>query len=314
MKKPLLSTQTGNLVCDGESAEKYFPILKAAGFEAVDFGINGVIGNDNLWKRKRFPVFDLPHDEMLEFFGRIKAAADKNGIVFGQMHSHHPTLIPKDEPDYNAYLYECLEKEIEIAGLLSCPYIVIHPVFSGVPGAWSTEYEHDRTFEVMTGVIPLLKKYGVKACLENMWYSDNGKIYASCCTDWDVVNAWIDELNAIAGEELFGFCFDSGHAVLVSSDPAKGIAAVGKRIMTLHLHDVDGVHDSHTMPYVGVANWQRIMEALSSIGYSGSINFEAANAWKMFPEPLYPDAIKLLGSVGRYFIDTYFKDTETDGN
>lgn len=308
MNKMLLSTKTGELITDGKSAQKNFPILSKVGFEAVDFTFNAVVGIGKVRKKERFDVLDMPREEMLDYFNKIKLAADENNIVFGQTHAHYPTLIPSYEPEYNKYLFECLIKEIEITALFSCKYIVIHPVFSGVPGVYTTKDEHDCTFEVLTALIPVLKQYGVKACLENMWYSDKGKIYGAACTDWNIVNDWIDELNLIAGEKLFGFCFDTGHAVLTGSDPVKGITALSDKIMTVHLHDVDGAHDSHTLPFAGVANWDRIMRALADIGYSGTLNFEAENAWKMFPEELYGDAIKLLGSIGKYFIKTYFID------
>ncbi|MBQ0084392.1 MAG: sugar phosphate isomerase/epimerase [Clostridiales bacterium] len=308
MSKILLSTQTGDLITDGESARKYFPILAASGFEAVDFGFNAVVIQENIRKKLPLRVLDLPKEEMLDYFREIKAAADESGIVFGQTHAHYQTLLPSDDKEYNKYLYECLLKEIEITALFSCPKIVIHPVFSGIPGAWSEEYVKELTFEVFESLIPTLKKYNITACLENMWYADKGKIYGAACSNWSTVSLWIDELNQLAGCELFGFCFDTGHAVLTGSDPVNGITALKGKIAAVHLHDNDGLHDSHTLPFSGISNWDRIMKALVNIGYSGALNFEAQNAWKMFPEPLYGDAIKLLGTVGRYFIDTYFNE------
>jgi sugar phosphate isomerase/epimerase len=61
------------------------------------------------------------------------------------------------------------------------------------------------------------------------------------------------------------------------------------------------------MPFtLGAVDWDLIMDELSANNYSGTLNFEAANSWLMFPEALWGDAVKMLGAICKYFVDKYF--------
>ena len=33
-----------------------------------------------------------------------------------------------------------------------------------------------------------------------------------------------------------------------------------KRLLCLHVHDVDGIDDLHTLPYFGITDWDKVME------------------------------------------------------
>ena len=61
----------------------------------------------------------------------------------------------------------------------------------------------------------------------------------------------MDTLNEIAGEKLFGFCLDTGHLLIVCRDVYAAIIELGDRLIALHVHDNDGVHDDHNAPFVG---------------------------------------------------------------
>ena len=112
---------------------------------------------------------------------------------------------------------------------------------------------------------------------------------------------YIDELNAIAGEKLFGFCLDTGHLLLLSLDVYDCIVALGDRIVALHIHDNNGVDDEHVLPYTGVLNWSRFIKGLREISYKGTINFETCGAHRKFPKELLPSMLSLLADTGKYF-------------
>ncbi len=293
----LLSSQTGKLATTPEKAKENFPFFKKAGFQAVDFGL------DMIYREKPM-VFDMPENAFYEFFGKIKEEADKNGLVFGQTHAIYPTQVVGSTED-NKKRLAVIKKCIEITALLGAKYIVIHPVFCGYADAISPEEEHRINIEFYTNLMPYLKKYNVVACLENMWVVNKGKIYNAVCADFTEARDYIDELNKIAGEELFAFCFDFGHAVLCSADIRKSVRILGDRIKAVHLHEVDGIHDSHTMPFLGVCDWEKIFTALNEIGYNGNINFEAENAWETFPYEVREQALNLLAALGKHFIAKY---------
>lgn len=305
----IYSTSTANLITNTETAQMNFPLLKEAGFDAVDLNIDVVFnrtGGAAYSVPKHSTLFDLPEEEVIEYFKGIKEAAEANGIKIAQTHAPFPSYRVGKEEDFNDYLTEVIRKSIAVNGYLGCPYIVIHPVVPDYGNTFTKEEIYRMNVDFYARFIPELKKHGVTACLESMWVKNKTKIYAAPCNDFEEVNRYIDELNGMAGEELFGFCLDTGHVVITSGNLREAIRTVGKNIKVLHLHDVDGVNDNHTMPYVGITDWDMIMTELKNIGYEGTLNFEAGNAWLMFPEPLRPDAIKMLGRIGNYFAEKYF--------
>jgi sugar phosphate isomerase/epimerase len=63
-----------------------------------------------------------------------------------------------------------------------------------------------------------------------------------------------------------GFCFDIGHANIGEGVEA-AYTSMRDRIRSTHLHDNDGVNDSHLFPFVadgGTVNWKRGMQLLAS--------------------------------------------------
>ena len=134
-----------------------------------------------------------------------------------------------------------------------------------------------------------------------MFSSCNGRLIETACADMHDACRYIDDLNGLAGEELFGFCYDSGHAAVLGKDQGIAIHALGKRLMALHLHDNDGLHDSHRFPYYGVIDWEMTLRSLREIGYAGAINFETSGELAAHDPALIPKLLELLGETGRLF-------------
>ena len=80
------------------------------------------------------------------------------------------------------------------------------------------------------------------------------------------------------------------------------IKTLGKdRLFGLHIHDVDAINDSHTLPYTLKVDFAEMIDALAEIGYEGDITFEAENFFRPFPDALVPSAAKLMADIGHYF-------------
>ncbi len=307
----IYSVSTANLIIDKISAEENFPLLKEAGFGAIDLNFDTIFGKTggNLWKNPiaKSEFYELDDKAFYEYLDGIKSAMEKNGIKIGQCHAPFPSYIFGAEQQVNDYIVRIIKRTIEAAGYLNCPYIVIHP--ANFPyGAENTKEEvFDFNVDFYAQFINELKKYNVVCCLENMWVQYKNKIMESTCNDYEEVNKYIEVLNGKAGGEYFAFCLDTGHAVLTSANIRFAIRTLGKNLKVVHLHEVDGIKDNHTMPFtLGAVDWDLIMSELKANGYSGTLNFEAFNSWLMFPEELWPSAIKMLGAIEKYFTDKYF--------
>lgn len=302
----IISSQSDQIMKTPEGARKYAPVFAEAGFKAIDFGFCDIFTQSNVRNKDKFELMELPYEERTAYFREIAKIFNDNGLVVGQTHAHFSTLLADGEEEHNAYLLEMLKREIECTAAMGCKYIVIHPICMGYDAAYTWKMEKADNMKMYTALIDTLKKYDVVCCLENMWGVCNGKIVASACGNMIEAAEYIDTLNEIAGEERFGFCFDSGHAMICSVDPIRSVHLLGNRIKLLHLHDVEVNRDAHTCPYLGITDWDGLMKALAEINYSGTLNFEAANAWKRYPAEVYPEAIKLLGAICKGFADKYF--------
>ena len=72
------------------------------------------------------------------------------------------------------------------------------------------------------------------------------------------------------------FCFDSGHEHYYS--PGRDLLKdYGRLLCALHLHDNDGLHDDHALPFTGTVDWRRLCQRLKEIGYQGPLSLEAQN-------------------------------------
>lgn len=85
-----------------------------------------------------------------------------------------------------------------------------------------------------------------------------------------------DELQILLADvssEYAGICLDSNHP----ADPNQLAAIVkqlGKRIITLHISDYDGIDERHWMPFSGMVDWGAFANALRDIQYSGAFIYE----------------------------------------
>lgn len=281
----LLSTNTSNVLMH-YSAEKTVDMLQNAGFTAIDFSFF-----DPVWySEEREDVF----------FSELRKYAENAGMCFNQAHAPFHSSFPDAEQTKNRF-WEIVSA-LRRAALLGAKTIVVHPVQhlkyadEGVP-----QQLFEMNMEFYGKLIPYCQKFGIKVAVENMWqYHPWPKITHSTCSTPEEMNRYLDTLNSpwITG------CLDVGHASLVGQSPDEFVLAMGSdRLGTLHIHDVTKTEDSHTMPYQGVIDWQKFMQALGTIGYQGDLTFECDGFFKKLPAELYPEALRLLAHTGHVLIN-----------
>jgi len=285
----------GRLGIDGT-----YKLMKEAGFDAADVNLDNLFGGGSIRRKERSAVFDGPEEELFAAVQPYKDAAEKYGIDNFQAHAPFPSAIP-NEPEYNEYLIEILKKTVKAAAYIGVKKLIVHPFFYGYGVRLSPEEEWEQNIRSYSALIPDAKKYGVTICLENMFCSFRGKIYGSCCSDITEACRYVDELNRIAGEKVFGFCLDTGHILLAGLDIYDTIVELGDRIEAFHVHDNNGVDDQHLPPYMGVLDWNRFIAALAAIRYTSTMDFETFNLWGVYDPEIAPDAMVLLAKIGRMF-------------
>ena len=303
MNKHLISIQSGDWY-DESNDDKSMATAKKCGIEALDFNIDHVINPAEYVKGKSFPLCDKPVDEFVAEFTPLKTAAEKYGIAFSQMHAPFPTWY-EGMPEQTDYLLKVVEKCMAVCAYVGAPAIVVHPYNSG-----SKQGDVDINLEMYRRLIPAAKKYGVKVCLENTFRVFHGRPFEGACTHAEDACYLIDTLNSEAGEELFGFCLDIGHANITAKNLRAYINTLGKRLTLLHIHDNSGRGDMHFMPYTQTTDnwgndfatdWEGFIAGLRDINYEGNLSFETFKAIRQFPKEVEKEALSLITAIGRYF-------------
>ncbi len=304
--------QSGNIfgpscrLADGEyvvgpapmSIDEGMALLHETGFDGIDFNINNFLAAVQIKSGRVGGFFTLPEKDMLEILRPYKEAAKRYGLRFAQAHAPFPNYGPT--PEMQDFVQEAVKTTIRLCDYLECPNLVVHgrtrPYEDGM---MTREEEREANMAMYSSFIPVLKQYGVTCCLENLFLRHRGRKMEGFCADPHTACAYVDDLNALAGAECFGFCVDTGHINLLCMDLYSFIKSLGKRVKVLHVHDNDGLEDEHLFPYMGIIDWDRFCQALREIDYQGDLSFETFRALGLSDPALTPSLLRLLMDIGK---------------
>ena len=290
----LLCTNTESYV-KHFSCEETIELLSSAGFDAIDF---------SFFCSEQFYGSETDGSAFKEYFLRLKDLAEEKGICFCQAHApFHSSFTDAKKTEER---FEDIVRSMRNASYLGIPVIVVHPVQhlpyceDGVP-----EQLFEMNMEFYNRLKPYCEEYNIKVAVENMWQMPVGlKIDHSTCSRPEEFIRYVDALD----ERWFVACLDIGHTALVSEDAAGFIRKLGgKRLKALHVHDVDGIYDLHTLPYLGIIHWDKVTAALKEIGYEGDFTFEINSFMNRFPKELLLSASRLAADTGRHLIQKISK-------
>lgn len=303
MKQLLAGVQSGDWY-DESNDDASMALAVKCGIEAIDYNIDHVINPAEYRKGVKYPQCDLPVEEFIKCYTGLKEASEKYGVVISQMHAPFPTWFEGDA-EATDYLLMVVEKVCAVCQYVGCPAVVVHPYESGEP-----EKDFAINLEMYRRLMPAARKYGVKICLENTFKVFNGRIIEGSSTNAEYICKLMDTLNGEAGEELFGFCFDVGHANITGKNIRQYLNTLGKRLTLLHIHDNNGKGDMHLIPYTQTSDiwggnlatdWEGFIAGLRDIGYVGALSFETFNAGRKFPKEVEGEMLALISALGRYF-------------
>lgn len=286
-----ISTQT-EVLLERVGEEKAIRMLCEAGYEALDY--SAFAEGDLSYARADAPARAK----------ELRLLAASYGVAFNQMHAPFPTMRYGEDDAKNEARREKILRAIEFAGLLGVPHIIVHPIAAvrcnaNAPGKFLTKEEQkELNLDFYRGLVPYADAAGVKIALENLWgYDENRRIVPNVCSLPEEFCDYLDTLNDPAH---FTACLDIGHAGLTGSSAPAMLRAMGAdRITALHIHDNDGVNDSHMMPFTGVVDWPEVIRALREIGYRGDFTYESDVFLRRVPDFCLPDAIRYMVAVAR---------------
>ncbi len=261
--------------------ERAVRMLAEAGFDCYDYSMFTVKRGQSL-RSHRY----LINAE------KLRRAADDCGIACNQSHAPFPSLKPGNAR-YNRAVFTLLIRALETTAALGGSVCVIHPV--SLP-----EHTLETNLELYNRLLPYARDCNVKIALENMWTWPEGSPTAgpgACATP----ESFLSHLGAL-DPGRFTACLDIGHAEMAGtgSSAVELIRALGPRLGALHVHDNDLLHDSHTLPYMGLIQWPAVLQALGDIGYAGDFTLEADAFLYRVPDELMPQALRLMSETARW--------------
>ncbi|MBQ3847406.1 MAG: sugar phosphate isomerase/epimerase [Clostridia bacterium] len=287
----LLSIQNSHLATIF-GIEESIRILKETGFDAYDMSLFDMAYSDEY-------IFNT--DEYKQYAKKLRRCADSLGIVCNQAHAPFPSSFGNREKDEDMYFK--IVRSMEIASILGAKIIVVHPkqhlrfATKGNP-----QLLEEINIDFYRSLIPYCKKFNVKVAAENMFQWDGAEDRAldSTCSAGDEFVRYIDRIDS---DEIVA-CLDIGHVQILNRDIPEMIKALGHdRLKALHIHDNDGRHDLHTLPYTvhfgHFIDFEAFAKALADIDYDGDFTFEADNFLSRFPNELKGDATRLTAETGR---------------
>lgn len=271
--------------------EEVIEIISKAGFDALDFSFFD----------EKFYGKETDSEAFKVYFMNLRKLAQEKGMCFNQAHA--PMPCSKEDEEWTESRFYDIVRAMRNASYLGVPIIVLHSkTHLKYVEAGNPEKGFKMSMNFFKRLIPYCEKYNIKIAIENQYQNSGNNIvgivksHGYTSKPERLIN-YVDSLNS----EWVVACLDIGHAFLVREEPADFIRALGsKRLKALHVHDVDGTKDSHTLPYYGIIDWDRTSTALKEIGYEGDFTLEAPGFLTNLPKELIPEATCFMARVGRH--------------
>ena len=136
---------------------------------------------------------------------------------------------------------------------------------------------------------PFAREHGVRIALEN-YRNEDSKEIKRLLSEYD--------------SNFLGLCYDSGHGNV--GNGLEILKTMADRLISIHLHDNDGISDQHKLMFSGTINWDRLAGILAASSYSGCISLEVnmrnhqGMKQKLFLSKAYESGVKLTNMVKKH--------------
>ncbi len=226
------------------------------GIGAIDMSLEGVDFKDGSWRSV--------------LYAAARRAEDK-GLMLPLCHLSFYMPNPKDSERMAAFQRE-LMLGINAAALMGIKRAVAHPI-----AIYSKEASYGdwvrANMAFLTPVVEYANQKGVRILIENMAShreAPDNHLYGSCALN----------ISSLSEKLGCGVCWDTGHANISGYRQSEQLAILDGKVEVLHMHDNDGVSDSHLPPFDGNTDWENVAEGVRACSFAGILDCEVS-AWRL---------------------------------
>ncbi len=262
-----------------EAARETFSRLRLLGYDCAD--LQTFVNTETEW-------FSAP--DRLRRWEEVGRIARDCGISLSQ--THGPWRFPPRDytEEDRAERFDKMCAAIEGTAAVGAPCMAIHNI---MPDGGDKNPDPERFTELnrafFSRLLEKARSCGVVIALENMPFKN-----LILSTPEQVLN-FVKEFES----PFFRVCLDTGHAAVFGLNPADAVRLIGRETLAcLHVHDNDGAHDLHWLPYRGVIDWADFSRALNEIGYDGALSLETNVSGKL-PASVRGEWEKALAATAR---------------
>ena len=205
------------------------------------------------------------------------------------------------DKDFSSEVRLLTEESVKLAVKYDIPYVIVRPLTNYEPG---TDVWNENVGYFM-GLYNVIKGSGTKILLENLGRFIGGHMIRGVCSESSEAIQWIDDLNCIAGEEVFGFCFNVSTCSLCGQNPYEVISGIGDRIKAVVMSDNDGIHNASYLPFTThchgwQTDWLGVIRALREIEFDGELFLELYESAVGFSPVIRPKLLELAKTTADY--------------
>lgn len=259
-------------------------MIKAAGFDAVDYDFHGGVNDETCIEHAR----------------RLRSHLDEIGLRCNQAHAPfgmpYGTAFDATNPKYLSII-----RSIEAAAIMGADNIIVHAIVVPEGTENVTDSYEDYNYTFYKSLEPVAKKFGIKIAIENLFtYDEVTHYHNGIFAKPFEMNSLIERLDS----PVFSVCLDIGHAFISGTKPHHFISGLKPNTLkALHVQEcTDGIGDKHMLPYLGFIDWEAMAAALKEYGYDGDFTFEIFRFFTSLPKDCLSEALKLAQKVGRHII------------
>jgi sugar phosphate isomerase/epimerase len=154
---------------------------------------------------------------------------------------------------------DLIRNRVHFAAALEADVVIIHLPVQPLDSGSDPEFP-DRLRRSIDALLPDLASAGVRLAFENMIRDD-----------FPLIGRLLKEYPA----DRVGLCYDAGHGNL-NPGSLSALEALKDRLISVHLHDNDGVSDQHLPPFQGTVDWPELARIMAQSSYRKPLSFEVA--------------------------------------